>query len=198
MIRLLGGIVGSALAVALLLLLVGIPQFRAPATTAESTIVTLPLKTSPVERPAGSTTYSESPDSEAAVATSDQPGVRIDSAVETPALADIAVDRPPAETDAADLATVPREDMNAATQVLAEQETLRAESRWYPFWSPFRSEIAARGFVARLSSVTGIDYRIDRIDSGAYQVAFAYQNDDDIADKLSRITAATGLELASR
>ena len=34
------------------------------------------------------------------------------------------------------------------------------EPHWYSFWNPFRSEIAANGFVSRLESVTGIDYRV--------------------------------------
>ena len=39
MIRLLGSLTGSALAIALLLLVVGIPQFRAPATEVERTVI---------------------------------------------------------------------------------------------------------------------------------------------------------------
>ena len=58
-----------------------------------------------------------------------------------------------------------------------------------------RSELAANGFVAQLQSVTGLDYRVVRVKPGVYEVAFAYENDDDISANLTQITAATGLEL---
>jgi len=69
------------------------------------------------------------------------------------------------------------------------------ELRWYSFWNPFRSEIAANGFVARLESVTGLDYRVVKVKTGVYEVAFAYHDEDEKHAKLTQISAATGLEL---
>ena len=69
------------------------------------------------------------------------------------------------------------------------------EPHWYSFWNPFRSEIAADGFVSRLESVTGIDYRVVKVKAGVYEVAFAYYDDDEKETKLSQITTATGLDL---
>lgn len=69
------------------------------------------------------------------------------------------------------------------------------ELQWYSFWNPFRSEIAARGFVSRLEKVTGLDYRIVKVKTGVYEVAFAYGNDTERRSKLSQISAATGLDL---
>ena len=66
---------------------------------------------------------------------------------------------------------------------------------WYSFWSPFRSEIAAQGFVEQLQSVTGLDYRVVKVRTGIYEVAFAYDDDDEITANLSQISAATGLDL---
>ncbi len=66
---------------------------------------------------------------------------------------------------------------------------------WYSFWNPFRSEIAARGFVTQLERVTGIDYRVVRVKSGVYEVAFAYVDDSERRDKLQQIALATGLDL---
>ena len=66
---------------------------------------------------------------------------------------------------------------------------------WYAFWSPFRSEIAATGFVDQLERVTGLDYRVVKVKPGVYEVAFAYSDDAEIAGNLSRITAATGLDM---
>ena len=72
---------------------------------------------------------------------------------------------------------------------------LAAEASWYAFWNPFRSEIAARGFVSQLEKVTGLDYRIVKVKAGVYQVAFAYDNDQERDARLSQIQAATGLDL---
>ncbi|MGI9261586.1 MAG: hypothetical protein ACR2QR_06110, partial [Woeseiaceae bacterium] len=69
------------------------------------------------------------------------------------------------------------------------------ETQWYSFWNPFRSEIAANGFVTQLERVTGLDYRVVKVKSGVYEVAFAYDNNAERNTKLSQISAATGLEL---
>lgn len=69
------------------------------------------------------------------------------------------------------------------------------DMQWYSFWTPFRSQIAAGGFVARLEEVTGLDYRVVKIKTGIYEVAFAYDSDDERRNKLSQISAATGLDL---
>jgi hypothetical protein len=69
------------------------------------------------------------------------------------------------------------------------------EMRWYSFWNPFRSEIAAKGFVSQLEEVTGLDYRIVKVEAGVYEVAFAYIDDTERTNKLEQISAATGLDL---
>jgi hypothetical protein len=66
---------------------------------------------------------------------------------------------------------------------------------WYAFWSPFRSELAANGFVSQLQRTTGMDYRVVRLKPGVYEVAFAYEVENDIETKLAAISAATGLEM---
>ena len=79
--------------------------------------------------------------------------------------------------------------------VPVDAEPVVAE-HWYAFWSPFRSEIAAQGFVDRLQQTTGIDYRVVRVKTGVYEVAFAYTDDIDIEAKLERIASATGLDMS--
>lgn len=69
------------------------------------------------------------------------------------------------------------------------------DSQWQSIWNPFRSQIAANGFAARLSAVTDIDYRVVRLKPGTYQVAFAYADDSERAAKLAQIQGATGLDL---
>ena len=69
------------------------------------------------------------------------------------------------------------------------------QENWYAFWSPFRSEIAANGFVEQLQRTTGLDYRVVKQKPGVYEVAFAYDDEVDIQAKLDTISAATGLEM---
>ena len=156
MIRLLGAITGSALALAALLVFVGVPQFKAEPKDIARAVVTLPLRTAPVEEPA-------------------QPAANIERA---------AVDEIPDGV----------EEVAAVSEPVAEA-LLPDSQQWYAFWSPFRSEIAASGFVTQLQRVTGLDYRVVQIEPGVYEVAFAYAADQDIPINLSQISAATGLDL---
>lgn len=70
-----------------------------------------------------------------------------------------------------------------------------ASENWYAFWAPFRSELAATGFIAQLQRTTGLDYRVLKQEPGVYAVAFAYSSDADIQSKLTAISTATGLEM---
>ncbi len=156
MIRLLGAITGSALALAALLVLVGVPQFKAEPNDIERTVVTLPLRTVPVKEVTEPEAIVESP-----------PKDEIPDSIE-------------------EVVAVPE----TVVEVL-----LPDSQQWFAFWSPFRSEIAASGFVTQLQRVTGLDYRIVKIEPGVYEVAFAYAADEDISMNLSQISAATGLDL---
>ena len=101
----------------------------------------------------------------------------------------------------------PVERFEPVTQVVTVSEDVPAsiiaspippappEAHWYAFWSPFRSELAANGFVSQLQRSTGMDYRVVRLKPGAYEVAFAYEVDADIASHLAAISAATGLDM---
>lgn len=92
--------------------------------------------------------------------------------------------------------TEPEPDMAVAMpEAEAEVAVSVTESQWYSFWNPFRSKLAASGFVQQLEKVTGFDYRVVKIKTGVYEVAFAYDNDDERRRKLALISSATGLEL---
>lgn len=96
---------------------------------------------------------------------------------------------PPSEA----LADQPAPDSIAVPE--PETALLADDVNWYSFWNPFRSEIAANGFVSQLEEVTGFDYRVVKIKTGVYEVTFAYENDVERRSKLSHIASATGLEL---
>ena len=165
MILLLGAITGSALALAALLVLVGVPQFKAEPKNIERAVVTLPLR---AEALIEKVLAEEAPTEEILVE-------------------EVVVDALEAEAEAVG---------SAAADIEPEIEVLLPDSQqWYAFWSPFRSEIAASGFITQLQRVTGLDYRVVKLKPGVYEVAFSYAEDEDIPVNLSQISAATGLDM---
>ena len=148
MIRLIGILCGSALAVSLLIVVLGFPEIL--------------------------------PDTAEAV----QP----DTAVAELAAASVAesIAEPIANPSAKPIA-------DPIAETIAEP--VLASENWYAFWTPFRSELAATGFIAQLQRTTGLDYRVVKQEPGVYAVAFAYSDDSDIQGKLTTISTATGLEM---
>ena len=177
MIRFLGVLVGSALAVAALVVFVGIPEFTTESSVAEDTVITLPMR-------AGTS----QPEPE----TDPEPGPEAEPPLEEAptAAAEDALAGPPAPAG-----TVEPQPEPSAVALEPPPGQVVAEPQWYAFWSPFRSEMAANGFVDQLQRVTGLDYRVVKIKPGVYEVAFAYDEDQEITANLSQISAATGLQL---
>ncbi len=140
MFRLLGFLLGSTVAIATFLFILGLPKFHFDDAQLDSPI--------------------DSPLREAAIE-----DIQADEAVVAPVLPVLPVEPP------------------------------EIEMRWYSFWNPFRSEIAAKGFVSQLEEVTGLDYRIVKVEAGVYEVAFAYIDDTERTNKLEQISTATGLDL---
>ena len=223
MIRMLGVLCGAAIAIGLLTWLVGVPQFTQERTSLPEPIVRveLPSASDTAVRKAAGTALETSDENPAETAT----GMVMESAMEaamepasgsTPELTDRAVAQAPAGKDTASAritadpaaaSLVDEADTAAASRagfepfdpdtVPAPPAEMQDNPKWFAFWSPFRSELAANGFVTRLQSVTGLDYRVVRIKPGVYEVAFAYTDDDEIDAKLATISSATGLKLAS-
>ncbi len=175
MMRLLGVLVGSALAVAALVVFIGVPEFTNENSVAGNTVITLPMRT------------------ETAAAVEAEAARPVD-ATAIPAVA-AAVNDDPAAIAEPESEIEPEPEPAPEIIEAAPEEALDELQQWYAFWSPFRSEIAASGFVDQLQRVTGLDYRVVKIKPGVYEVAFAYVHDAEITDSLSQITAATGLQL---
>jgi hypothetical protein len=179
MIRLIGILTGSALAVTAMLVAVGVPELVGP--------VAAPAAASPTE--------AAMPDVEAAVEVPPRPDPV------QPATASDEID-----IAASDLETVedvpiefevPVEKLEQPVLAPAPEPAPTSQTdNWYAFWSPFRSEIAADGFIAELQRTTGLDYRVVKLKPGVYEVAFAYTDPTDRQDKLDRISAATGLDMS--
>lgn len=182
MIRLMGILMGSALTVAMLIVALGLPEFSSQEEAAaeqEILAATLPPPDAPAPREAERTPEPEAePDSQARHEASAEAG--------------------PTEVPETVAKSAPKTQIAALPQPLsaAETEPEPIEQNWYAFWSPFRSEIAADGFILKLQETTGLDYRVVKLKPGTYEVAFAYTDDADIADKLNRISTATGLDMS--
>ena len=179
MFRLLGFLVGSLTSVLIILLIVGMPRFQfSDADTNQdrydAAIDKLREKQQEFEDVAGRLT-----DDIARVAESVNEDKAGGSMTDTPVAIDLVDPDPAVPSPAPDIGV----------------DSSAGDPSWYSFWNPFRSEIAANGFVAQLERVTGIDYRVVKVDTGVYEVAFAYFDDDERRNKLSRISAATGLDL---
>ena len=177
MIRLMGILTGSAMAVGLLILAVGIPELNATHDGDNSRV-------DPVIPAAPPAQITEADPISAIEPVVDQDSQDVDVA-EAP---------PPDFSPSA----MPDPMPDIAPKPLASDPgpAPPAERQWYAFWSPFRSQIAADGFVAQLQRTTGLDYRVIKLKPGVYEVAFAYSDDTDIQDKLSQISTATGLDLS--
>ena len=180
MIRLIGILVGSAIAIGLLIVTLGVPELATPEPVDGGLPATAP-------EPVGAGL----PAPVAAKA----PPTKTDVGVGVPAT--VAAEAPPTEADVGvGVPATELTDEQLVEQIFNPQPEPLMEEHWYAFWSPFRSEIAANGFVSRLQQTTGMDYRIVKLKPGVYEVAFAYTDEDDIEQKLARISAATGLDMS--
>lgn len=166
MVRIVGILCGSALAISFLILALGVPEFL-PKAGVHAEVVVEPLN---------------HPEPEPEPAPTED--LLIEAALDEPL--ETAIELIPEE--------VPDEPV--IEELFTEESVPRPSTEhWYAFWSPFRSELAANGFVSQLQKTTGMDYRVVRLKPGVYEVAFAYEAEADIGTKLAAISAATGLEM---
>ena len=178
MVRLIGILTGSALAIAVLIVTLGVPELTPPMDQAPDTTVTAVHDGPPIHR-----------EPEPLAAVDPEPPPPVEAAPEPLAPTDPEPDVPANET-----AIPAPADSNPV--IPADPGTAAPQQNWYAFWSPFRSRIAAEGFIAELQRTTGLDYRVVKLKPGVYEVAFAYASDADIQDRLTQISAATGLDMS--
>ena len=190
MFKLLGFLFGSAIAITAIVLLLGMPEFHLTKLADhddrfDAAVEKLKEKQQEAERliaQADQVMQTAEP----------QPPAAPEPAAEIP---DAAPEPLPTESQGEADESFPPEEAVEPAHTLPPDDVV-AEASWYAFWNPFRSEIAARGFVAQLEKVTGLDYRIVKVKAGVYQVAFAYADDQERVARLSQIQAATGLDLS--
>jgi hypothetical protein len=165
MVRIVGILCGSALAISSLIIALGVPEF-------------LP-------------DLLETPEIVAEMPAEEVPETAIEIPIEVPPETQ---DEPVVEVGPVAQVVSVTEDIPASI-VASPIPPLQPTEHWYAFWSPFRSELAANGFVSQLQRSTGMDYRVVQLKPGAYEVAFAYEVEADIASHLAAISAATGLDM---
>ncbi|MEL6950233.1 MAG: hypothetical protein AAGM16_08970 [Pseudomonadota bacterium] len=188
MIRFMGFATGAAVAVGFMLFLFGAPQ--APDVEPEPAVEPPQLETHPIAAEAPEPL----PPSAAPIVEHSEVAVEREAEV-TPAQAEAPTVENITVAQAVEATPDVIETSEPATRIAVADDAPPRDLQWHAFWSPFRSRIAANGFISRLESVTGFDYRVVQIDSGVYEVAVGYASDDERRNKLAAIAEATGLEM---
>ncbi len=189
MFRILGFLIGSAAAITVILLVLGIPDFHLTDAGVDQQRFDAAIEMLKERQQEVAEVAEGGVDNVAAAVEDVRDNIDI---VTEKALPDL--------SSQLDGETSPGQDLNeqplpGVADFVTDHRVLRDELQWYSFWNPFRSEIAASGFVTQLEKVTGLDYRVVKVKTGVYEVAFAYNNDTEKRTKLSQISAATGLDL---
>lgn len=175
MLRLMGFLFGSAVALLALLVFTDLPALAPHRQTVEQGVSLLldQLRSAPGKK---ASLEAKSPPVRES---SPQPELRLPATPREEPDMDVARNEPPAETP--------------AEPVPPQLEIPPPEPRWHLVWNPFRSEFSANGFAERLAQATGMDFRVTRVRPGRYEVAFAYLDEEQRQSRLARISAATGL-----
>lgn len=190
MFRLIGFIIGSAVSILVIVIVVGVPDFHWSSVETDQARFESALDKIREQQPYVAS--KAEPDNTAASEASAAPVIPESK----PPVEQLAIAKPD-ETPVEQVVDQNRQAIPVDQDAQEEYELPlpETERHWHEFWAPFRSEIAARGFVARLEEITGLDYRISKLEAGVYQVGFAYQSDSDKTAHLTQISAATGLDL---
>jgi len=193
MFRLLGFIIGSAISIAIILLVTGLPDFHLNDPEIDQQRFDAAVEKLMARKQEAEEISQDIADEVVQVAETVQEQFA-STRNETEAPAEVLESTSEQEPVVAEKKSGPQESefVFAASD---DQARSLADAQWYSFWNPFRSEIAANGFVSQLEKVTGLDYRVVRVETGVYEVAFAYNDDTERRRKLSQISAATGLDL---
>lgn len=82
------------------------------------------------------------------------------------------------------------------TSQVAEGFSLRAsEGSFQPVWIPFRSEVSAVGFAAKLHQQVPFDFQVIKMGAGKYEVGFQYHSEAKRGEILDLIAGITGFDL---
>lgn len=191
MYRLLGFCLGSAASVSALMFLIGWPDFHLSGDETNADRYDMAVQKLKAKQKATETADAESPNS--------TPVDTVPAAAAIEDTATLQAQDPTAPVDANPVLPEPVPEPPPADPLTVDNGIPDdvSEETWHTIWTPFRSRIAADGFVSRLESVTGLDYRVLQVKTGVYEVAFAYADQAELDTNLARISAATGLDLGA-
>lgn len=189
MFRLLGFLIGSAAAIVMLLLILGVPDFHLPNAADDQQRFDAAVEKLKEKQQVAAEVAEMIVEEVATAVDAAQDHISIVTEKALPQLSALMED----ELSPANDADLPPNAPDTA--FAAEIPVIVDELQWYSFWNPFRSELAANGFVSRLEKVTGLDYRVVKVKTGVYEVAFGFADDTERRSKISQITLATGLDL---
>lgn len=193
MFRLIGFLIGSAISVAIILLVTGLPDFHFKDPAIHQQRFDAAIEELMARKQAATEDLEVIADEDVqAPETVQEQNMPLEDEADLPAtvLDNTAQQEPVVDEEIA----VPQEASFVFSPPGDRSHSI-TDAQWYSFWNPFRSEIAANGFVSQLEKVTGLDYRVVRVKTGVYEVAFAYNDDAERRSKLSQISDATGLDL---
>ena len=194
MYRLLGFCLGSIASVSALMFLIGWPDFHLSGDSDDADRYDMAVqKLKAKQRPAEPEVSEPTPPPAAMETPPPAQNNKIAAVAIDSDIPESTADAPPAET----VAPTEMMDELMRTDPTGTEVAAATAETWHTIWTPFRSHIAADGFVSRLESVTGLDYRVLQVKTGVYEVAFAYADQAELDLNLARISAATGLDLGA-
>jgi hypothetical protein len=202
MIRFLGFLIGSAVSISLFLLILGVPDINLSRTIENAQLQTVAETATEIKEDieAVATEFIDEVSAKVAEDTGESKGSSAGEATDASADERTSQETVLASEPAMAEALTPEEpqifDLPAEPELpIAAFEPATDDVKWHAFWNPFRSRLAAEGFVGQLEKVTGLDYRVVKIKTGVYEVTFAYEDDEERRSKMSLIASATGLDL---
>lgn len=104
---------------------------------------------------------------------------------------DDALGQAPSQTEIKTTSTPSRPEVASGFEAQANNSS----TLWQAVWDPFRSHWAASGFAGRLGRLTNLEFRVRRLPVGGYQVEVGYNPHEGITDTLTQIRRVTGLRI---
>jgi len=80
---------------------------------------------------------------------------------------------------------------------VTEDDTYQ-DAQWQVFWSPFQSEIAAKGFAAQIAKISGVAVQVIKQGHLKYMVAYPYTTPEERTSRAEAIEKAFGMRIRNQ
>jgi len=81
--------------------------------------------------------------------------------------------------------------------IVDDEETFLS-TQWQVFWSPFQSEIAAKGFAAQIAKISGVAIQVIKQNTLQYMVAYPYTTPEERIRHAETIEKAFGMSIRNQ